>query len=81
EFSTLYGAITVKQIMPKQTAVCPDTFTKVLDAAFNDEQQTIAFYWRAAEQTSNLKAKGIYTRVARDEPHHAVSLLYYLMDR
>lgn len=76
EFSTLYGAITGKHIMPKQTEECPDTFTKGLDAAFKDEQKTVDFYLRAAEETSNLKAKGIFTRAARDEQHHAVWLPY-----
>ncbi|ARV44794.1 ferritin family protein [Bacillus inaquosorum] len=81
EFSTLYGAITGKHIMPKQTEECPDTFTRGLDAAFKDEQETADFYLRAAEETPNLKAKGIFTRAARDEQNHAVWFLYFLMKR
>ncbi|MDG3074895.1 ferritin family protein [Bacillus halotolerans] len=81
DFSSLYGAITGKTIMPKQTEKCPDTFTRGLDAAFKDEQKTVDFYLRAAEETSNVKAKGIFTRAARDEQNHAVWFLYYLMDR
>ncbi|MCY7781281.1 MULTISPECIES: ferritin family protein [unclassified Bacillus (in: firmicutes)] len=80
EFSTLYGAITGKPIMPKQTEKCPDNFTRGLDAAFKDEQRTVDFYLRTAEETSNLKAKGIFTRAARDEQNHAVWFLYYLME-
>ncbi|MED3626399.1 ferritin family protein [Bacillus subtilis] len=78
EFSTLYGSITSKHIMPKQTEECPDNFTRALDAAFKDEQETVDFYLRAAEETSNLKAKGVFTR---DEQNHAVWFLYYLMER
>ncbi|UJE05054.1 rubrerythrin family protein [Bacillus subtilis] len=81
EFSTLYGSITGKHIMPKQTEECPDNFTRGLDAAFKDEQETVDFYLRAAEETSNLKAKGVFTRAARDEQNHAVWFLYYLMER
>lgn len=67
--------------MPKQTEECPDNFTRGLDAAFKDEQETVDFYLRAAEETSNLKAKGVFTRAARDEQNHAVWFLYYLMER
>lgn len=81
EFSTLYGSITGKHIMPKQTEECPDNFTRGLDAAFKDEQETVDFYLRAAEETSKLKAKGVFTRAARDEQNHAVWFLYYLMER
>ncbi|MGN2620466.1 ferritin family protein [Bacillus stercoris] len=81
EFSTLYGSITGKHIMPKQTEECPDHFMRGLDAAFKDEQETVDFYLRAAEETSNLKAKGIFTRAARDEQNHAVWFLYYLAKR
>ncbi|AUZ37986.1 MULTISPECIES: ferritin family protein [Bacillus] len=81
EFSTLYGSITGKHIMPKQTEECPDNFTRGLDAAFKDEQETVDFYLRAAEETSNLKAKGVFTRAARDEQNHAVWFLYYLSKR
>lgn len=81
EFSTLYGSITGKHIMPKQTEECPDNFTRGLNAAFKDEQETVDFYLRAAEETSNLKAKGVFTRAARDEQNHAVWFLYYLMER
>nr|WGD89287.1 ferritin family protein [Bacillus subtilis] len=81
EFSTLYGSITSKHIMPKQTEECPDNFTRGLDAAFKDKQETVDFYLRAAEETSNLKAKGVFTRARRDEQNHAVWFLYYLMER
>lgn len=66
--------------MPKQTEECPDNFTRGLDAAFKDKQETVDFYLRAVE-TSNLKAKGVFTRAARDEQNHAVWFLYYLMER
>jgi rubrerythrin len=36
--------------MPKQTEECVDTFTKGLDAAFKDDQETIDFSLRAAEE-------------------------------
>ncbi|MHA6488293.1 ferritin family protein [Bacillus cabrialesii] len=81
EFSTLYEAITGQHIMPKQTGESPDNFTRGLNAAFIDEQETVHFYLRAAEETSNIKAKGLFTRAARDEQHHAVWFLYYLTER
>ncbi|KYD04528.1 ferritin family protein [Bacillus atrophaeus] len=78
-FSSLYSSITGKQIMPKQTEDCPDSFARGLDAAFKDEQKTVDFYLRTAEETTNLKAKGIFTRAARDEQNHAVWFLYYMV--
>lgn len=57
EFSTLYGSITGKHIMPKQTEECPDNFTRGLDAAFKDEQETVDFYLRAAEERGRACAE------------------------
>ncbi|MGF7533799.1 ferritin family protein [Bacillus mexicanus] len=81
DFSSLYGAVTGRHFTPKQTEECPNTFMSGLDAAFKDEQETVDFYLRAAEETSNVKAKGIFTRAARDEQNHAVWFLYFLMER
>lgn len=78
QFSNLYSGLTGQDVKPKQVAVCPDTYKKGLNFAFHDEQKTVGYYHKVADETLNPTAKVIFNRAAKDEQNHAVWFLYYL---
>ncbi|KKK38068.1 hypothetical protein WQ57_11320 [Mesobacillus campisalis] len=77
-FRRIYTRLTGMQPTSEMTEECQDTYTKGLDAAFLDEQETVDFYMDIAEKTLDMTIKETFRRAAADEQNHAVWFLYFL---
>lgn len=77
-FSNLYTQLTGKKHTPHISEHCPDDYSKGIDFAFNDEQQTVDMYLDIAYQTDNIKLKDEFLRAVHDEQNHAVWFLYFM---
>jgi len=81
QIAQLYVNVTGKQPQPKMIEACPETYVKGLEEAFHDEQVTVDFYMKIADETTNPYVKEVFKRAAVDEQNHAVWFLYYLMKK
>lgn len=77
-FSNLYTQLTGKKHTPHISEHCPDDYSKGIDFAFNDEQQTVDMYLDIAYQTDNIKLRDEFLRAVHDEQTHAVWFLYFM---
>ncbi|KAB2335900.1 ferritin family protein [Bacillus mesophilum] len=79
-FSSIYFNLTKQHYQPKITESCPNTYHEGLVSAFKDEQNTVDFYLKISDKTSDQIIKNQFNRIAKDEQNHAVWFLY-LMNR
>ena len=59
--------------------MCSNQYLKAIDDAFIDEQVTVDFYHKIANETTNPTVRSAFRRAAEDEQNHAVWFLYFLM--
>jgi rubrerythrin len=78
QFTAIYSKLTGQQPTYKITEVCPETYRDGLDFAFQDEQETVAFYLGIAEESQDSTIKEAFRNAAADEQNHAVWFLYYM---
>ncbi|HEY8462982.1 MAG TPA: ferritin-like domain-containing protein [Bacillota bacterium] len=71
-FSRIYTTLTGQQPCPQMTEECPEKYCDALEAAFNDEQQTVDFYLDIADRAVEPNIKARFQRAAADEQNHAV---------
>lgn len=77
QFVQIYIHLTGKQPQPKIIEQCPDSYVNGLEFALQDEQRTVDFYLKIADDTTDQYIKEAFRRTAADEQNHAVWFLYY----
>lgn len=75
EFSAIYTLIMNQQPRPQITEQCPNDYANGLRFAFEDEQNTVDFYYEIADEAISPFIKQKFQRAAADEQHHAVWFL------
>ncbi|PAD94073.1 beta-lactamase [Shouchella clausii] len=71
--------LTNRQPRPQITEECPAHYRDGLTFAFNDKQNTVDFYLKAADRASQQIVQEAFRRAAADEQPHAVWFLSFLM--
>lgn len=79
QFVQIYIRLTGRQPHPKITEPCPDSYVSGLEFAIQDEQRTVDFYLKIADDTTDQYIKEVFRRTAADEQNHAVWFLYYFV--
>ncbi|MBO1627883.1 MULTISPECIES: ferritin-like domain-containing protein [Bacillus] len=77
QFVQIYISLTGRQPQPKIIEECPNFYEEGLEFALQDEQRTVDFYLKIADDTTNQFIKEAFRRAAADEQNHAVWFLYY----
>ncbi|WP_026590066.1 ferritin-like domain-containing protein [Bacillus sp. UNC437CL72CviS29] len=77
QFVQIYISLTGRQPQPKIIEECPNFYEEGLEFALQDEQRTVDFYLKIADDTTNQFIKEAFRRAADDEQNHAVWFLYY----
>lgn len=78
QFVQIYTNLTGHSPQPKITEECPNTYVDGLEAALQDEQETVDFYLGISDSTTQ-PVKEMFRRAALDEQNHAVWFLYYFL--
>ncbi|EZH64336.1 hypothetical protein DH09_01070 (plasmid) [Bacillaceae bacterium JMAK1] len=81
DLSKAYTRLTGQQPQAQITEPCPSSYSEDILSAFKDEQNTVDFYNKASDRSSDLEVKRIFSRAALDEQQHAVWFLYFLTNR
>lgn len=77
QFVQIYISLTGRQPQLKIIEECPNFYEEGLEFALQDEQRTVDFYLKIADDTTNQFIKEAFRRAAADEQNHAVWFLYY----
>ncbi|PFE05712.1 rubrerythrin family protein [Bacillus cereus] len=77
QFVQIYISLTGRQPQPKIIEEGPNFYEEGLEFALQDEQRTVDFYLKIADDTTNQFIKEAFRRAADDEQNHAVWFLYY----
>lgn len=77
-FSDIYVQLTGSQPQITKLPACPNQYFQAIDHAFIDEQMTVDFYHKIANETTNSTIRSAFRRAAEDEQNHAVWFLYFM---
>lgn len=77
-FSAIYTSLTGRVYTPHISEPCPADYSEGVTAALKDEQETVDFYLKIADETPEVHIREQFRRAAADEQNHAVWFLYFL---
>lgn len=80
-FSNIYAKLTGSQPQVAKNPSCPKHYLNAIETAFFDEQLTVDFYHKIANEATDATIRSAFRRAAEDEQNHAVWFLYFLMKK